>query len=67
MHDPKTGRPLAGQDEAVESLTDAELEAELTVTSFDPVRRRLRYDRLVSERLARRRGYRRRTHRPRPA
>jgi hypothetical protein len=46
-------------DEGVEALSDDELEVELTVASHDPVRRARRYDRLVAEWTARRRGYRR--------
>ena len=54
-----TGRPLEDDEDAVETLTDDELETELTVVSHDPVRRAERYDRLVAEVMARRRGYRR--------
>jgi len=63
-HNPATGRPLADGDEAVETLTDPELEAELTVASFDPVRRASRYERLVGEWL--RRGHLRRRRTPQP-
>jgi hypothetical protein len=46
-------------ENAVEVLSDDELEVELTVVSHDPVRRARRYDELVAELLRRRRGYRR--------
>jgi hypothetical protein len=62
-HDPDTGRPLADGHEAIETLSDDELEAELTVTAYDPVRRADRYEELVCEWLARKRGYRQ-THHP---
>jgi hypothetical protein len=59
-YDPATGRPLRDDEEAVETLTDEELETELTVVSYDAVRRSERYDRLWHELLQRRRGYRKR-------
>jgi len=58
-YSPTTGRPLNGEGEAVATLSDDELEIELTVASHDPVRRATRYDRLVRERLARQRSRRR--------
>ena len=64
-HDPHTGRPLADGHEAVETLSDDELEAELTVTAYDPVRRADHYDHLMGEWLARKRGYRQPHHPPR--
>jgi len=54
-HDPRTGRPLAGGREAVQELSDAELETELTIAAGDARRRRERLDLLLAER-ARRRG-----------
>ena len=51
-----TGRPLHGRSEAVETLTDPELQAELTIASLHP--REQRFERLWRELLARRRGYR---------
>ena len=51
-----TGRPLLGQSEAVETLTDPELQAELTIASLHP--RELRFERLWHELLERRHGYR---------
>jgi hypothetical protein len=54
-YDPRTGRPLAGGREAVEELSDAELEAELTIAAGDARRRVERLDVLLAER-ARRRG-----------
>ena len=62
-HDPHTGRPLADGHEAIGSLSDDELEAELTVTAYDPVRRSDHYDHLMGEWLARKRGYRQPHHR----
>ena len=53
--DPRTGRPL-DDDEAVGSLTDAELERELTVAASAPDRRRYaRYRLLLIEYEHRRR------------
>jgi hypothetical protein len=57
---PATGRPLVDGNEAVESLTDPELEAELTVASHDPVRRAHRFEQLVAEWLRPHRASRRR-------
>ena len=54
--DPRIGRPLDGDDEAVGSLTDAELEQELTVAASAPDRRRYaRYRLLLIEYEHRRR------------
>lgn len=54
--DTVTGRPLHGNTEAVATLTDPELEAELTIASLHP--REQRFERLWRELLERRRGYR---------
>ena len=57
-YDAATGRPLHGRDEAVETLSNNELEAELTIASlYAAVGRAERYDRLWGELLNRRRGY----------
>jgi hypothetical protein len=56
-YDIQTGRPLHEGDEAVETLADDELEAELTVALLDLEHRRQRYERLSDE-LLRRRGER---------
>jgi hypothetical protein len=63
-HDPATGRPLADGDEAIGSLSDEELELELTVAAHDPLRRHRRYERLTREWLTRNRAYRRHVRRP---
>ncbi len=55
VFDTVTGRPLHGQAEAVETLTDPELQAELTIASLHP--REQRFERLWREVLQRRRGY----------
>ena len=55
LFDTVTGRPLEGQAEAVETLTDPELQAELTIASLHP--RERRFERLWPELLQRRRGY----------
>jgi hypothetical protein len=55
QYDRRTGRPLAGGREAVEELSNAELEAELTIAAGDARRRVERLDVLLAER-ARRRG-----------
>lgn len=54
--DARTGRPLDGELEAVESLTDDELEREITIAALDS-KRGARFDALYAER--RRRGKRR--------
>ena len=52
--DARTGRPLEGEAEAVETLTDAELESETTLAALTS-RRSRRFDELFSERRRRRR------------
>src|SRR4051794_37145841 len=54
-HDERTGRPLDDEGhEAVESLDDDELEAELTIAAAPPNgRRRARYDLLLREKARR--------------
>jgi hypothetical protein len=54
-HDIRTGRPLDDEGrEAIESLTDEELEAELTVAASTPNGlRRDRYDALLAEKKRR--------------
>jgi hypothetical protein len=54
-YDLRTGRPLHEGDEAVETLADDELEAELTIALLNVDRRRHRYERLSDELLKRRR------------
>jgi hypothetical protein len=56
-YDPITGRPLIGEHEAVETLADEELEAELTIAMHDAERRPRRFELLVHELLRRQRGY----------
>ena len=56
--DPRTGRPLYEGDDAVETLTDPELEAELTIALFDEERREHRIRRLEGELQRRRRRQR---------
>jgi len=53
--DEKTGRPLQDGTEAVETLSDQELDAELTIAMYDEERREQRVHRLQQE-LQRRRG-----------
>ncbi len=53
--DTVTGRPLHGRAEAVETLSDPELQAELTIASLHP--REQRFERLWRELLVRRPGY----------
>jgi hypothetical protein len=57
LHDARTGRPLDDEgQEAVESLDDEELEAELTIAAAPPDgRRRARYERLLREKERRER------------
>lgn len=59
--DARTGRPLDGELEAVESLTDLELEREITIAALDS-KRNARFDALYDERRRRlsRRGATRR-------
>ena len=59
-YDPVTGRPLDGHTEALETLSDRELEAELTI-AVHTEKRGQRYERLWRELLDRRRGYREHT------
>jgi hypothetical protein len=56
--DERTGRPLDEQGrEAIESLSDEELEAELTIAAAPPNgRRRSRYEALLREKARRERG-----------
>jgi hypothetical protein len=55
--DARTGRPLEGDVEAVETLTDTELEREITLAALTS-RRSERFDDLLSERRRRRRPVR---------
>ena len=50
--DARTGRPLDGEREAVESLTDLELEREITIAALDS-KRNLRFEALFAERRRR--------------
>ncbi len=52
--DAHTGRPLEGDVEAVETLTNEELEREITLAALHS-RRSRRFDALLSERRRRRR------------
>ncbi len=54
VFDAHTGRPLDDDVEAVETLTDVELEREITLAALH-TRRSLRFDALLSERRRRRR------------
>ena len=52
--DQRSGRPLDDGREAVETLSDGELEEELTVAAYAPGRMRFaRYERLLDERRRR--------------
>jgi hypothetical protein len=52
--DERSGRPLDHGHEAVETLSDGELERELTVAAYAPGRMRIaRYRRLLDERRRR--------------
>ena len=53
-YDRRTGRPLEDGRDAVEALTDEELEIELTIALNDPRRREGRLDALLLERTRRR-------------
>lgn len=53
-YDVLTGRPMVGGHEAVEELSDAELEAEITIAALDARRRSARFDALLIERTLRR-------------
>jgi hypothetical protein len=65
LEDPATGR--RPHDADVASLSDDELDLELTVAAHDPVRRRGRYESLIHEWLTRQRGYRARARQPQHA
>ena len=53
VFDARTGRPLEGDVEAVETLTDVELEREITLAALTSQRSQ-RFDALLSERRRRR-------------
>jgi hypothetical protein len=53
-YDTRNGRPLAEGRDAVDALTDEELEVELTVALAEPLRRESRLDALLLERTRRR-------------
>jgi hypothetical protein len=48
-YDSRTGRPLEEGREAVETLSDSELEAELTIAASEPRRRASRLDAVLLE------------------
>jgi hypothetical protein len=50
--DNRTGRPLVGGHEAIESLSDADLEREITIAALEHVRVR-RFEALLAERRRR--------------
>jgi hypothetical protein len=52
--DQRTGRPLVDGQDRIEALTDAELEAELTIAAEEPRMRAQRLDDLLLERTRRR-------------
>lgn len=52
--DQRTGRPLEDGFDRVDALTDAELEAELTIAAAEPRHRAERLDTLLLERTRRR-------------
>jgi hypothetical protein len=52
VFDARTGRPLEGEAEAVETLTDVELEREITIAALATPRSR-RFDALFTERRRR--------------
>lgn len=52
VFDQRTGRPLEGAVEAVETLTDTELEREVTIAAL-ATRRSGRFDALLEERRRR--------------
>jgi hypothetical protein len=52
--DQRTGRPLVDGHDRIDALTDAELEAELTIAAAEPRRRGQRLDNLLLERTRRR-------------
>jgi hypothetical protein len=53
-YDERTGRPLVEGRDAVDALTDEELEIELTVAAAEPLRRAKRLDEVLLERTRRR-------------
>jgi hypothetical protein len=55
--DTVTGRPQHGGSDAVETLSEEELETELTIAVLEPGFRERRYEQLWRELLSRRRGY----------
>ena len=61
VFDQRTGRPLEGAVEAVETLTDSELEREVTIAAL-ATRRSGRFDALLEERRYRRRPSRGSAH-----
>jgi len=64
-HDPAL-EPRDFEDDCIRSLSDQELERELTLAAYDTERRAARYERLFKEWLVRRRGHRG-IHRTQPA
>ncbi len=54
LSDPRTGRPLDPVGEALMSLSDLELEREITIAAMEPRRRGERLDTLIKERQRRR-------------
>ncbi len=57
-YDAQTGRPMNGDVEALETLSDQELEGELTIASLYPeTPREQRWQRLRRELIDRRRAY----------
>ena len=53
-YDERTGRPLTDGQDMITDLTDRELEAEVTISSAEPVRRAQRLDLLLLEQAKRR-------------
>jgi hypothetical protein len=61
IYDERTGRPMDGAAEALETLSDQELESELTIASLhQEAPREQRWERLWTELLNRRLRYRKR-------
>jgi len=54
-YDARTGRPLTDGRDRIDSLSDEELEVEMTIAAYEPRRRGTRLEALLLER-ARRRG-----------
>jgi hypothetical protein len=52
-YDTRTGRPLTDGEDRIETLSDDQLEAELTIAAAEPTRRANRLDNVLVE-LARR-------------